>query len=74
MRPEPQVEELLEPAAWRRAFIFLQLGEPYVGDTLQLVRRHPDAFLCHSALLPEVRLALVDEEHGIRLAIVAGEV
>jgi hypothetical protein len=31
-------------------------------------------FLGHGALLPEIRLTLVDEEHGVCLAVVAGKV
>jgi len=71
---EPQVEEVLEPVPWRRALILLQLDEPHVGDTLQLVRCHPHALLQHGALLPEIRLTFVDEEHGIRLAVKAGKI
>ena len=71
---EPQVEEVLELAPWRCALILLQLDEQHVGDTLQLVRRHPHALFRHGALLPEIRLAFVDEEHGIRLAVEAGKI
>jgi hypothetical protein len=52
----------------------LELHEPELGDVLEIIRRHPDAFLWHGALLAEVRFALTEEEHGVRLAIVAREV
>jgi hypothetical protein len=52
----------------------LELDVPQLGDIFQVVQRHPNAFLRHGTLLPEIRLTLVDEEHGVGLAVVAGEV
>jgi hypothetical protein len=52
----------------------LELHEPELGDVLEIIRRHPDAFLWHGALLAEVRFAHAEEEHGVGLAIVVGKI
>jgi hypothetical protein len=45
-----------------------------LGFVLQIVGGHPHLLLLHDPLLVEVRLATVDEDERVRLAIVAGEV
>jgi hypothetical protein len=47
---------------------------PKLGDVFQVVRRHPNALLGHDVLLPEVRLAFVEEQHWIGLAIISRKV
>jgi hypothetical protein len=50
------------------------LDVPELRDDLQIVRGHPHAFLCRGALLAKIRFTLVDEEHRIGLAVVAGKI
>jgi hypothetical protein len=73
-RPEPKVEQFFETRPRWHALVLLELNVPGLGDILQVVRRHPHALLCHGALLEKVRFALVDEDHRIRLVVVAGEI
>jgi hypothetical protein len=73
-RPEPKVEWLFETPPWWRALVLLELNVPELGDILQVVRRNPHALLRHGALLAKVRFTLVDEDHRIRLAVVAGKI
>ena len=56
------------------ALVLLDLVVPQLGALLQVVRGHPDAFLIHDLLLEKVRLAAVDEDQRIRLAVEAREV
>ena len=73
-RPEPQVEEILEVAPVRRAVIRLQLDEPELRDVVQMVRRHEHALVDRGAMLAEIGLALIDEEHRISGAVEAGKI
>jgi hypothetical protein len=73
-RPKPQVQELLELPPRRRALVLLELDVPELRDALQIVRGHPHALLRHGALLAKIGFTLVDEEHRIGLAVVAGKI
>ena len=73
-RPEPLVQEVFESAPGRGAIIFFELVVPQLRDVVQMVRCHRNTFLSHGAVVAEVRLAFVDEQHRIDGAIKAGEV
>jgi hypothetical protein len=70
---EPEVEEFLEATPGRRALILLELEEPQLGHVVHVVRCHPYLFLRHGALMSKVRLALVDEDQRVGLAVIARE-
>jgi hypothetical protein len=73
-RPKLQVQELLETPPWWRALVLLELDVPELRDVLQIVRGHPHALLRHGALLTKIGFTLVDEEHRIGLAVIAGKI
>jgi hypothetical protein len=73
-RTEAKVEEILEAAPARGALIILDLDIPHLGALLQIIRSHPYLFLLHDPLLTEVRLASVDEDQRIGLAVIAREI
>jgi hypothetical protein len=73
-RPKPLVQEVFESTPGRGAIIFFELVVPQLRDVVQMVRGHPNTFLSHGAMVAEVRLAFVDEQHRIDRAIKAEEV
>jgi hypothetical protein len=73
-RPKPQVQELIESTPRRRTLVLLDLDVLKLRDDLQIVRGHPHALLRQGALLAKIGFTLVDEEHWIGLAVVAGKI
>jgi len=68
--PETQIQELLETRPRWGALVSLELHVPELRSVLKVVRRHPDPFFWYDPLLQEERLAPVEEDQWVALAVV----
>jgi hypothetical protein len=73
-QPIAQVKEFLELTSGWDTFVRLDLDVPQLRSLLQIVGGHPNFLLLHDALLVEIAFAPINEDQGIRLAIIPREI